>query len=158
MKGPRQLFALAENYPDLKAGQGLPVLQTELGTADDRIQGLSGFSNANVRDCYHRLQCFPSHFVAGTFRFLRREVFEIENLLQHRAPRCELDIGVTALHLYARHGKHRADASIRVGDPAGPPGQDEPPAPNGDFVNRPEPLSGQPIWSPRWGAGDQDRL
>jgi len=82
----RQLFAVVENYPDLKANQNFLALQTELANTEDRIQRSRRFYNANVRDYQNRLQSFPSILVARTFQFPRREFFEIEDVSQREAP------------------------------------------------------------------------
>ncbi len=86
VRGLRQLFALAENYPDLKANQNFLALQAELANTEDRIQRSRRFYNANVRDYANRLQGFPSNLVARTFGFPTREFFEIEDVSQREAP------------------------------------------------------------------------
>ncbi len=75
----RQLFALAEAYPDLKANQNFLQLQGELGNTEDRIQRSRRFYNANVRDLNNRIDVFPSNVIAGMFSFAKREYFEIED-------------------------------------------------------------------------------
>lgn len=75
----RQLFALAENYPDLKANQNFLHLQEELANTANRIQRSRRFYNANVRDLANRIDVFPSNVVASTFGFSKREYFEIED-------------------------------------------------------------------------------
>lgn len=82
----RQVFAVAESYPDLKANQNFLALQAELANTEDRIQRSRRFYNANVRDYLNRLQSFPSNAVAGVFGFTGREFFEIENVVQRKAP------------------------------------------------------------------------
>ena len=79
MGNMRQLFALAENYPDLKASQNFLELQKELANTEDRIQRSRRFYNANVRDLNTRIEVVPSSIVAGWFHFQKRELFEIEN-------------------------------------------------------------------------------
>jgi LemA protein len=74
----RQLFALAENYPDLKANQNFLHLQEELSNTANRIQRSRRFYNANVRDLSNRIEVFPSNIVASMFNFTKREYFEIE--------------------------------------------------------------------------------
>jgi LemA protein len=86
VRGLRQLFAVAEHYPDLKANQNFLALQTELANTEDRIQRSRRFYNANVRDYQNRLQRFPSNLVASTFSFPSREFFEIEDVSQQQAP------------------------------------------------------------------------
>ncbi|UCD28147.1 MAG: LemA family protein [Planctomycetota bacterium] len=75
----RQLFALAESYPDLKANQNFLQLQEELSNTENRIQRSRRFYNANVRDLSNRIQVFPSNIVANIFSFTRKEYFEIED-------------------------------------------------------------------------------
>src|ERR1043166_7569730 len=65
----RQLFAVAENYPELKANQNFLALQQELSNTEDRLQTARRFYNANVRDYNRRVQSFPSNVVAGAFHF-----------------------------------------------------------------------------------------
>ena len=90
VKGLRQLLAVVEKYPDLKANQNFLAIQTELANTEDRIQRSRRFYNANVRDYCNRLQTFPSNFVAGIFGFQGREFFEIEDVSQHQAPAVKL--------------------------------------------------------------------
>jgi LemA protein len=73
----RQLFAVVENYPDLKANQNFLVLQTELANTEDRIQAARRFYNANVAEFNRRVQAFPSVIVARMFRFTEEEFFEV---------------------------------------------------------------------------------
>jgi LemA protein len=82
----RQLFALAENYPDLKANQNFLQLQAELANTEDRIQRARRFYNANVRDLNNRIEVFPSNLVAGSFGFQKREFFELEDPAMRQAP------------------------------------------------------------------------
>ena len=56
----RQLFAVVENYPDLKANQNFLALQAELSNTEDRLQTARRFYNANVRDYNRRVKQFPS--------------------------------------------------------------------------------------------------
>ena len=90
VRGLRQLIAVAENYPDLKANQNFLALQTELANTEDRIQRSRRFYNANVRDYQNHLQSVPSNLVAFTFGFPNREFFEIEEVSQQQAPSAQL--------------------------------------------------------------------
>jgi LemA protein len=65
----RQLFAVAENYPDLKANQNFLALQAELSNTEDRLQTARRFYNSNVRDYNRRVQSFPSNVIARSFGF-----------------------------------------------------------------------------------------
>ena len=84
--GLRQLFALAENYPDLKANQNFLKLQEELANTEDRLQRARRFYNANVRDLNNRIEVFPSNFVAQSFAFQKREYFEIDDPAVRQTP------------------------------------------------------------------------
>lgn len=72
-----RLFAVAENYPELKANENFLALQSELSNTEDRIQASRRFYNANVQDYNRRVQSFPSVFVARMFSFKEEEFFEI---------------------------------------------------------------------------------
>src|SRR5919201_1392167 len=88
----RQLFAVAENYPELKANQNFLALQAELSNTEDRIQASRRFYNANVQGYNRRAQAFPSVFVARMFNFKEEEFFEIpegERPVVGEAPRVD---------------------------------------------------------------------
>ena len=72
----KSLFAVAENYPDLKANQNFLELQRELTDTEDKIQAARRFYNANVRDFNTKLQVFPSNLIAGMLSFTKRDFFE----------------------------------------------------------------------------------
>jgi len=82
----RQLFAVVENYPDLKANQNFLALQGELTNTEDRLQTSRRFYNANVRDYNQRVQQFPSMIVARMFSFKEEEFFEVEEALREAGP------------------------------------------------------------------------
>ena len=85
--GVKQLFAVAEAYPDLKANQNFLQLQDELVNTEDRIQASRRFYNANVRDLNTRVGVFPSNLVAGMFHFEQAQYFEIEDSSIRAAPK-----------------------------------------------------------------------
>lgn len=86
----RQLLAVVENYPDLKANQNFLALQQELANTEDRLQTSRRFYNANVRDYNQRVGQFPSMIIARSFRFKEEEFFEIEEALREAgAPRVD---------------------------------------------------------------------
>jgi LemA protein len=74
----RQLFAVAENYPALKASENFLHLQQEMAVTEDRLQASRRFYNANVQDYNTRVQSFPSNLIARWFDFTEEEFFEIE--------------------------------------------------------------------------------
>ena len=73
----KSLFAVSENYPDLKANQNFLELQRELTDTEDKIQAARRFYNGNVRDLAIALQTFPSNIIADMFGFSGREYFEL---------------------------------------------------------------------------------
>jgi LemA protein len=74
----RQLMAVVENYPDLKANQNFLELQEELTATEGRIAFARQFYNDQVLLYNNKVQQFPSNIVAGMFTFTPREFFEIE--------------------------------------------------------------------------------
>jgi LemA protein len=74
----RQLFAVAENYPDLKASQNFLELQNELTDTEDKIQASRRFYNMTVRDLNVKVQQFPSSVVARFANAQEREFFELD--------------------------------------------------------------------------------
>ena len=72
----RSLFALAENYPQLRAAENFGQLQGSLSQIEDAIQNARRYYNAVVRDYNTKLQQFPSNLVALSFSFKPREFFE----------------------------------------------------------------------------------
>ena len=73
----RQLFAVAENYPELKANTNFLDLQKNLSEVEDNIQNARRYYNAVVRDNNIKVESFPSNIVATTFGFKKREFFEM---------------------------------------------------------------------------------
>jgi LemA protein len=87
----RQLLALREAYPDLKASAQFLDLQRQLVTTEDRIQAARRFYNANVRDYNTRVETFPSTLIAAFARFTKRDYFEIGAAIRDAgAPEVEL--------------------------------------------------------------------
>jgi len=82
----RQLFAVAENYPELKANQNFLALQQELSNTEDRLQTARRFYNANVRDYNRRVQSFPSNLIANSFHFAPEQFFEVDETLREAGP------------------------------------------------------------------------
>ncbi len=75
----KSLFAVAENYPQLKANENFMQLQNELVDTEDKIQAARRFYNGNVRDLNIKIEQFPSSIVANLFKFMKEEFFELEN-------------------------------------------------------------------------------
>jgi LemA protein len=77
-RGIRQLLAVAENYPQLKANENFLALQEELTGTESKIAFARQFYNDQVASLNTLIHSFPSRLVAGSFRFQPREFFEIE--------------------------------------------------------------------------------
>jgi len=75
----KSLFAVSENYPDLKANQNFAKLQDELSDTENKIQAARRFYNGNVRDFNTKIQVFPNNMVAGWLKFKKYDFFEVEN-------------------------------------------------------------------------------
>lgn len=75
----KSLFAVAENYPDLKASTNFLELQRELTDTEDKIQAARRFYNGNVRDLNIQIESFPANLVAGPFGFKQMELFQTAN-------------------------------------------------------------------------------
>src|SRR3989339_686506 len=76
----KSVFAVAENYPDLKANDNFAKLQEELSGTEDKIQASRRFYNGNVREMNIAVKTFPTNIIAGMFHFGSRELFELENV------------------------------------------------------------------------------
>lgn len=74
----KTVFALAENYPDLKANQEFLNLQTTLTGLEEGIQRARRYYNASARDMNDAVEVFPSNLIAGPFGFHRMEYFEVD--------------------------------------------------------------------------------
>jgi LemA protein len=74
----KSLFAVAENYPQLKANENFQQLQAELVDTEDKIQAARRFYNGAVRDLNIKIQSFPTNFFAGMLGFKIREFFDVE--------------------------------------------------------------------------------
>ena len=75
----KSIFALAENYPDLKANQNFLELQRELTDTEDKIMASRRFYNGNVRDFNTKLQMFPTNIIGNMLGCKNRDFFQVEN-------------------------------------------------------------------------------
>jgi LemA protein len=73
----KTLFAVAENYPDLKANANFLELQRELSDTENKIQAARRFYNSTVQELNEAVQSFPSNLIAGIFNFKEAEFFEV---------------------------------------------------------------------------------
>jgi LemA protein len=74
----RSLFAVVENYPDLKANQNVMQLQEQLTTTENQISFSRQHYNATVLDYNNTIQTIPSVLIAGPLGFAKREFFDAE--------------------------------------------------------------------------------
>lgn len=82
----KTLFAVAENYPQLKADANFAKLQDELTDTENKIQAARRFYNGVVRDFNTKVQVFPTNMIAGMFKFTKRDFFELENEAERANP------------------------------------------------------------------------
>lgn len=75
----KSLFAVAENYPQLKANENFGKLQDELTDTEDKIQAARRFYNGNVRDYNTAIEVFPRNIIASAFGFKQKELFDVDN-------------------------------------------------------------------------------
>jgi LemA protein len=73
----KSLFALSENYPDLKANANFLELQRELSDTENKIMASRRFYNGNVRDFNTKLEVFPTNLIGNMLGFKAREYFEV---------------------------------------------------------------------------------
>ncbi len=82
----KTLFAVSENYPQLRANENFLELQRELSDTENKIQAARRFYNGNVRDLNIKIESFPSNIIAKMFNFVKREFFELEEGAEAREP------------------------------------------------------------------------
>jgi LemA protein len=83
----RQVFALAEAYPQLRAVESFNQLQQTLNQIEDSVQNARRYYNAVVRDFNTKIAVFPSNIIAGMFNFKPREFFEISAPAEREVPK-----------------------------------------------------------------------
>ncbi len=87
----RQLFALAEAYPNLRAVESFTQLQGTLSEIETAVQNARRYYNAVVRDYNTKTQVFPTNILAGMFGFTQREFFALEDESQREGPKVSFD-------------------------------------------------------------------
>lgn len=75
----KSLFAIAENYPELKANENFLQLQRELGDTEDKIQAARRFYNTTVMALNTSVQSFPGNLIASSFGFKQMDLFELSD-------------------------------------------------------------------------------
>jgi LemA protein len=83
----RQVFALAEAYPQLRAVESFTQLQGTLSQIEDAVQNARRYYNAVVRDLNTKIAVFPSNIIAGMFGIKPREFFEITAPAEREVPK-----------------------------------------------------------------------
>ena len=83
----RQVFALAEAYPQLRAVESFNQLQQTLNQIEDSVQNARRYYNAVVRDFNTKIAQFPSNILANMFGFKPREFFEISAPAEREVPK-----------------------------------------------------------------------
>ena len=87
----RQMFALSEAYPNLRAVESFTELQGTLNEIEGAVQNARRYYNAVVRDYNTKTQVFPANLLAGMFGFTAREFFSLEDESQRDAPEVSFD-------------------------------------------------------------------
>ena len=82
----KSLFAVSEDYPDLKASENFQQLQAELVDTEDKIQASRRFYNSGVRDLNTKIQMFPNNLFAKSLGFSNKEFFKVEDLASIEKP------------------------------------------------------------------------
>lgn len=85
--GLRQLLAIAESYPELRAAENFRQLMSQLVQVEDDLQFARRYYNGAVRDFRNLCESFPSLLIARLCGFQPGEFFEVEDVLQRQAPR-----------------------------------------------------------------------
>ncbi|MEE4216370.1 MAG: LemA family protein [Xanthomonadales bacterium] len=86
-----RLFAVAEDYPELKASEGFQQLHSSLVEIEEHLQFARRYYNGSVRDNNNLVEGFPSMLVARVFGFVKAAFFEIELASQRAAPEISLE-------------------------------------------------------------------
>lgn len=83
----KSLFAVSENYPDLKANQNFLQLQTELSDIENKIAAARRFFNSSINEYNSTIESFPTNIVAKIFGFKYEEFFAIKNEVEKETPK-----------------------------------------------------------------------
>ena len=83
----RSLFAVSENYPQLRANENMLALQEELSSTENRISFSRQHYNDQVMQLNTRTEIFPTNIIASMFGFKKEEFFEVETTAEREAPK-----------------------------------------------------------------------
>lgn len=87
----KSLFAVVENYPELKANQNFLALQEELSDTENKIMSARRFYNTNVKDFNTRQEIFPASLISKMFSFKPKGLFEIDDIQAKEVPQVNFD-------------------------------------------------------------------
>ncbi len=85
----KTLFAVSENYPELKANQNFLELQRDLRDTEDKVSASRQLFNTTVLGYNTKIQTFPNNIFAGIFNFSEEKFFEIENKEERESPKVQ---------------------------------------------------------------------
>lgn len=85
----KSLFAVAENYPNLKANENFMDLQRQLQKVEEDIANSRKYYNAVVKEFNTMIQVFPNNLLAGMFRFEKKPMFEVESVEERKNVKVE---------------------------------------------------------------------
>lgn len=83
----KSLFAVSENYPDLKANQNFIQLQWELSDIENKIAATRRFFNSSTNEYNSSIESFPTNLIAKIFGFKKEEFFAIKNEIEKEVPK-----------------------------------------------------------------------
>lgn len=89
----KTLFAVAENYPDLKADVNFQNLQSSLQEIEDELEGARRYYNGTVRDLNRMIVVFPNNIIAGQLGINKREFFEVPNEVERQNVKVDFGAG-----------------------------------------------------------------
>ena len=102
----KSLFAVSENYPDLKSNTNFMQMQKDLTDTEDKIQAARRFYNGTVRDFNTKLQVFPTNLFASMMGFTVREFFDIdEKGVEGQPVKFHFSIALITNHTYPTKSK-----------------------------------------------------
>ena len=85
----KTLFAVSENYPDLKANTNFLQLQSEISDLENKLAAARRFFNATTKEYNTATQTFPSNIIANIFGFTQVEFFELDDETAKKAPKVQ---------------------------------------------------------------------
>lgn len=83
----RSVFAVAENYPDLKSSANFQQLSSELTDTENKLEAARRFYNANVRDFNTKVEVFPTNIFARMLGFVRKDLFQLDDAAAKETPK-----------------------------------------------------------------------